>query len=91
MESDTSYGDCMVKLVWRLSQDNMENDTFYGDFMIKLVGRSSGNLIYHVSSIKTPDKLHKFCILSRDNIAFMVVTEPESQISFRYLLKERDQ
>ena len=35
----------------------MESDTFYGNFTAKLKRRLSGNLIYHVFSIKTPDNL----------------------------------
>ena len=32
----------------------MECDPFNGDFMIKLIWRLSGNLIYHVFSMKAP-------------------------------------
>ena len=35
----------------------MESDTSYGDFMVKLIWRLSGNLIYHVCFMKTPDNL----------------------------------
>ena len=35
----------------------MENDTFHRDFMVRLIWTLSGNLIYHIFSIKTPDKL----------------------------------
>ena len=35
----------------------MESDTFYGDLMVKLIWTSSGNLICHVFSMKTPDNL----------------------------------
>ena len=35
----------------------MESNTFYRDFMLKLIWRFSGNLIYHVFSIKTLDNL----------------------------------
>ena len=35
----------------------METDTFYEDFMVKLICKLSGNLIYHVFSMKTPDDL----------------------------------
>ena len=35
----------------------MESDTFYGDFVVKLTRRLSGNLIYHVFSMKTPDNI----------------------------------
>ena len=56
----------MTKLVWRLSRDSMESDFFFfwgggggGEFMVELVWRLSGNLIYYVFSIKTPEKLHK--------------------------------
>ena len=38
----------------------MESDTFYGDFMVKLIWRLSGNLIYHVFSMKTPDNLQAY-------------------------------
>ena len=33
----------------------IESDTFYRDFMVTLICRLSGNLIYHVFSMKTPD------------------------------------
>ena len=39
--SDTFYGDFMVKLIWKLSQDSVESDTFYEDLMLKLVWRLS--------------------------------------------------
>ena len=32
----------------------MESDNFYGDFMVKSIWRLSGNLFYHISSMKTP-------------------------------------
>ena len=35
----------------------MGSDTLYGDFMMKLIWRLSGNLIYHIFSIKIPDNL----------------------------------
>ena len=35
----------------------MENDTFLGDCMVKSVWRLSGNLIYHVFSVKTSDNV----------------------------------
>ena len=35
----------------------MESDTSYGDFMAKLIWRPSGNLIYHIFSMKSPDNL----------------------------------
>ena len=35
----------------------MENDTFYGNFYGKINMGLSGNLIYHVFSIKTSDNL----------------------------------
>ena len=35
----------------------MESDTFCGDFMVKLIWRLSGDLIYHVFTIKAPDDL----------------------------------
>ena len=35
----------------------MESDTFHGDFMVRLIWRLSGNLIYPVFSMKTPDNL----------------------------------
>ena len=35
----------------------MESDTFYEDFVIKIIWRLSGNFIYHVSSMKTPNNL----------------------------------
>ena len=35
----------------------MESDTFYGDFMLKLTCILPGNLICHISSMKTPDNL----------------------------------
>ena len=66
LESGTPF---MAKLVWRLSRDSKKNDPFYGDFMIKLVGRVSGNLIYHVFSLKNPDNIHSFYIHG-DNILF---------------------
>ena len=31
----------------------MKSISFYGDFMVKLIWRLSGNLIYHVFSMKT--------------------------------------
>ena len=35
----------------------MESDTFYEYFMVEVTWRLSGNLIYHVFYIKTPDNL----------------------------------
>ena len=32
----------------------MKSDTFYGELMVKLIWRLSGNLIYHVFSLKNP-------------------------------------
>ena len=51
-------------IVWRLFGDNVESDTSYGDFMVKVVQRWSGNLIYDVFSIETPDQLYNLYILS---------------------------
>ena len=31
----------------------MENDTFYGEFTVKSIWKLSGNLFYHVFSMKT--------------------------------------
>ena len=45
----------MVKWVWILYRDCMGHGTFYGDFMVELIWRLSGNLIFHVFSIKTTD------------------------------------
>ena len=36
----------------------MNSDSFHEDCMVKLIWRLSGNLIYHVFSMKTPDYLH---------------------------------
>ena len=33
----------------------MESDALYGDVMVELICRLSGNLIYHVFSMKAPD------------------------------------
>ena len=35
----------------------MEGDSFYRDFMVKLTRKLSGNPIYHIFSMKTPDDL----------------------------------
>ena len=35
----------------------MQGNNLYRDFMVKLIWRLSGNLIYHVFSMKTQDKL----------------------------------
>ena len=35
----------------------MESDTFYGDLVVELIWRLSGDLIYHVFSMETPDNL----------------------------------
>ena len=35
----------------------MESDTFHGDLMAKSTWRLSGNLIYHVFSMKTPNNM----------------------------------
>ena len=32
----------------------METDTFYEDVMVKSIWRLPGDLIYHISSMKTP-------------------------------------
>ena len=49
----------------RLYVDSVESDTSYGDFAVKLVWRLSRSLIYHVSSLTDPEKLHNFYMLLR--------------------------
>ena len=44
----------------------MESDTLYGEFVLKLIWRLSGNLIYHVFSMRILNNLQtNFTIKSR--------------------------
>ena len=53
----------------------MESDTFCENFMVKLALRLSGNLIYNVFSIKTPDIIAKSAILGKSNEKLLPISQ----------------
>ena len=72
----------------------MESDTFYVDFMVKLIWRYSGNLIYHVFSMKTLDNLqtnfiinpYKLITLHTVLIQFPSVTDHSGNLAKTHIL-----
>ena len=57
MKLSNSLEKYLVSVICRIFADSMESDTSYGDFMVKLIRRLSGNFIYYVFSMETPDNL----------------------------------